>query len=77
VRPGETVVLYTDGVLDAMGESGRLGESGLIDTVAQAGTDVTADALLAAIDSFQSGEQSDDIAIVSLARLPVPAAAPS
>jgi sigma-B regulation protein RsbU (phosphoserine phosphatase) len=75
VEPGETVVLYTDGVLDAMGAEGRLGEAGFMETVSRAGAPVTAHALLAAIDRFQSGEQSDDIAIVSLERLPVAAAA--
>jgi serine phosphatase RsbU (regulator of sigma subunit)/PAS domain-containing protein len=76
VRPGDELILYTDGVLDAIGSDERFGEERLLDTVrvlAEGGS-AAADGILAAVDGFLDREQTDDIAIVSLARLPVPAA---
>lgn len=78
IGPGDQIVLYTDGVLDAVGFEGRFGERGLADAVQAAETqnrDTAAEVIMAAIEGFLSGEQSDDIAILSLTRAGVAAAA--
>ncbi|HWE13812.1 MAG TPA: SpoIIE family protein phosphatase [Solirubrobacteraceae bacterium] len=74
LQPGDQLVLYTDGVLDAVGSLDRFGESRLMETVAllRSGERAAAD-IMAAIDSFAHEDQIDDIAILSLTRLPVPA----
>jgi GAF domain-containing protein len=77
-EPGDQLVLYTDGVLDAAGPNDRFGEQRLLETVQRALRDDTqsaADSLISAIDGFLEGDQNDDIAILSLTRSPVPAAA--
>jgi serine phosphatase RsbU (regulator of sigma subunit)/PAS domain-containing protein len=77
VDPGDQLILYTDGVLDAIGASGRFGETRLLETVRSLGDGVAAaHRILGAIDGFRDSEQADDIAILSLARAPVPAAHP-
>ncbi len=75
-EPGDRLVLYTDGVLDAVGPDDRFGEQRLLQTVQRTLTDETkspADSLIAAIDGFLQGDQNDDIAILSLTRTPVAA----
>jgi GAF domain-containing protein len=75
VDPGDQLILYTDGVLDAIGASGRFGETRLLETVRSLGDGVAAaHRILGAIDGFRDSDQADDIAILSLARTPVPAA---
>ncbi|HEY1567881.1 MAG TPA: SpoIIE family protein phosphatase [Solirubrobacteraceae bacterium] len=75
VEPGDQLILYTDGVLDAVGAGGRFGEGRLLETVRSLGDNVaTAHRILGAIDRFRDTEHADDIAILSLARAPVPAA---
>jgi len=75
LAPGDQIVLYTDGVLDAVGAHDRFGEQRLLE--AAAGIELAADAstaagqLLSVIEAFAAGEQSDDIAIMSLARIGV------
>ena len=77
VDPGDQIILYTDGVLDAIGATGRFGEVRLLETVRALGDGVAAaHRILGAIDGFRDSEQADDIAILSLARAPVPAARP-
>ena len=77
VDPGDQLILYTDGVLDAIGASGRFGETRLLETVRSLGDGVAAaHRILGAIDGFRESEQADDIAILSLARAPVAAARP-
>ncbi len=77
VEPGDQLILYTDGVLDAIGESGRFGEARLLETVRSLGDGVAAaPRILGAIDGFRHSDQADDIAILSLARAPVPVAGP-
>jgi serine phosphatase RsbU (regulator of sigma subunit)/PAS domain-containing protein len=72
---GDQLILYTDGVLDAIGANGRFGETRLLETVRSLGDGVAAaHRILGAIDGFRHSEQADDIAILSLARAPVPAA---
>src|SRR4051812_25346693 len=70
LAPGDQIVLYTDGVLDALGEHDRFGEERLLAAVA--GLERSAAArLLAVIEGFLAGDQTDDIAIMSLARVGV------
>jgi GAF domain-containing protein len=72
VDPGDQLILYTDGVLDATGASGRFGEARLLETVRALGDGVAAaHRILGAIDGFRDSDQADDIAILSLARAPV------
>lgn len=78
IEPGDRLVLYTDGVLDAIGADDRFGEMRLIETVGAAGAaQGTAARILAGVDAFLTGEQVDDIAIMSLMRSPVAVAAPA
>ncbi len=77
VDPGDQIILYTDGVLDAIGATGRFGEARLLETVRALGDGVAAaHRILGAIDGFRDSEQVDDIAILSLARSPVAAVRP-
>ena len=66
LQRGDTIVLYTDGVLDTVGDDGRFGDERLLALLDGAPADPTAvvariDAALAA---FQAGPQRDDTAIV-------------
>jgi serine phosphatase RsbU (regulator of sigma subunit)/PAS domain-containing protein len=65
---GDTIVLYTDGVLDTVGAEERFGEARLLDLLQGAQPDPGA--LVARIDAalaaFQAGPQRDDTAIVAL-----------
>jgi PAS domain S-box-containing protein len=68
VRPGETLVAFTDGVTDTVGAGGeRFGAARLRQTLAGLG-DATpsalCDGLAAALEEFQVGAQADDTAIV-------------
>jgi GAF domain-containing protein len=77
VEPGDQIILYTDGVLDAIGAGGRFGEARLLETVRSLGDGVAAaHRILGAIDRFRDSEHADDIAILSVARAPVAAASP-
>jgi hypothetical protein len=70
VEPGDQLILYTDGVLDAIGASGRFGEARLLETVRSLGDGAAAaHRILEAIDGFRDAHQGDDIAILSLARV--------
>jgi serine phosphatase RsbU (regulator of sigma subunit) len=66
--PGDTLVLYTDGVIDTVGERERLGEDRLLELVRAAPAEPAALVahLAAALDGFQRGAQRDDTAIVAL-----------
>jgi anti-sigma regulatory factor (Ser/Thr protein kinase) len=72
LEAGEDLLLYTDGVTDAVGEHDRFGEHRLRRVMAEAGADVVG-AVGEALDDFLHGPQPDDIAIVALARHAVPA----
>jgi PAS domain S-box-containing protein len=68
VRPGETLVAFTDGVTDTVGAGGeRFGSERLRATLGELG-DATpsalCDGLAAALEEFQVGAQADDTAIV-------------
>jgi anti-anti-sigma factor len=71
VSPGETVLLYTDGVTDTRGESERFGQQRLAELLIEH-ADSPPHKLLAeleaALDHFQRGPQSDDTAALALRR---------
>ncbi len=76
IEPGDQLILYTDGVLDAIGASDRFGEARLLETVGALGEGgAAANRILEAIDGFRDSGQADDIAILCLARAAVTAAA--
>jgi PAS domain S-box-containing protein len=69
IRPGETLVAFTDGVTDTVGPGGeRFGAERLRETLGRIGADATpralCDGLAAALEEFQVGAQADDTAIV-------------
>jgi PAS domain S-box-containing protein len=70
LAPGESIVLYTDGVTDARGDADRFGSERL-ERIVAAGAGASAGELAAQIDealiAFQGGEpQRDDIALLVL-----------
>jgi serine phosphatase RsbU (regulator of sigma subunit)/PAS domain-containing protein len=75
VDPGAVLVLYTDGVLDTVGEQGhRFGEPRLQQTVK--GVSSAADAVAridAALRRFELGAQADDTAVLAVERVGAPA----
>jgi serine phosphatase RsbU (regulator of sigma subunit)/anti-sigma regulatory factor (Ser/Thr protein kinase) len=69
--PGSTLVLYTDGVIDAQAAGGELfGEQRLLDTLNGApvrGATQLVEGIMAALDGFAGGAaQADDIAVLAL-----------
>jgi PAS domain S-box-containing protein len=70
----ETILVYTDGVTDTVGESGRFGDDRLRRLAAEC-AGAPADELLACLDrrlsDFQVGAQADDTAALALRRTPV------
>jgi serine phosphatase RsbU (regulator of sigma subunit) len=70
ILPGDDLLLYTDGVTDAIGHSERFGEERLIEALRALDTGATeiADKVLEAVDRFLATTQSDDIAVISMAR---------
>lgn len=73
MAPGDCLVLYTDGVLDAVGETDRFGEDRLMSAIAGAAAspDERMRKLRAALREFQSGAQRDDIAALAVQRVEV------
>ncbi|HEX4804506.1 MAG TPA: SpoIIE family protein phosphatase [Conexibacter sp.] len=69
LRAGDALVLYTDGVLDTVGERDRFGFERLRTTLATAASeqpDALVARLAAEIDAFRRGPQRDDIAIAAV-----------
>jgi phosphoserine phosphatase RsbU/P len=69
LRPGETIVLYTDGVVEARRDREFFDDDRLRATVAGlagggAGAQQVADGIVAAALDFQAGDARDDIAVV-------------
>ena len=72
---GDVLVLYTDGVFDAVGADGRFGEDRLRRTVAGVSHAVDAVARIdAALGAFAAGAQTDDTAVLAVERTGVNAA---
>ncbi|MFZ0380070.1 MAG: SpoIIE family protein phosphatase, partial [Solirubrobacteraceae bacterium] len=71
LEPGDQLVLYTDGVIDTVGEEERFGEDRLVATLhgAAGATDAVA-RIEAAVRTFARGTQADDIAVIAVERLP-------
>jgi GAF domain-containing protein/anti-sigma regulatory factor (Ser/Thr protein kinase) len=69
LRSGDTLVLYTDGVLDTAGAEDRFGEARLHAALRAAPSpepQALVDRLATALDAFQEGPQRDDTAILAL-----------
>jgi sigma-B regulation protein RsbU (phosphoserine phosphatase) len=68
VAPGDTLVLYTDGVTDTAGAPGRFGDARLRAAVEACPADPAAlvERLTAVLDAFEHGRIADDRAILAL-----------
>jgi PAS domain S-box-containing protein len=67
VEPGDTIVMYTDGVVEAHHPGQELfGERRLADTIAQAGetVDEVADAIVTSVHAYSASEPRDDLAVL-------------
>jgi serine phosphatase RsbU (regulator of sigma subunit) len=70
IQPGDVLVLYTDGVLDARGSDSRFGESRLEATLAGVtNADQAVERIREALLEFAGGEQEDDVAVLALQKL--------
>ncbi|WP_462203806.1 PP2C family protein-serine/threonine phosphatase [Frankia sp. CcWB3] len=72
LRPGESLVFYTDGVIEARNGGKLLGEDRLLDAIggcAGLSAQGIADRVLAAAERFAGGNLRDDVAIL-VARVP-------
>jgi serine phosphatase RsbU (regulator of sigma subunit) len=69
--PGESLLLYTDGVTETPGVDGRFGDARLLAAVEAAPPEPAAllDAVAAALDAFAHGTVHDDRAMLVMARL--------
>ena len=76
LEPRDVLVLYTDGVFDAVGADGRFGEDRLAQTLAGAANAQDAVARIdAALSDFEVGAQADDTAVLAVERVAVQAPA--
>ncbi|PVY96696.1 serine phosphatase RsbU (regulator of sigma subunit) [Actinomycetospora cinnamomea] len=67
LAPGDALLLYTDGVVEARGPEGWFGDDRLADLLASlagASADRIADGVLAAVSEFQGGRLRDDVALL-------------
>jgi PAS domain S-box-containing protein len=79
LQAGDTLLLYTDGVLDTVGTDERFGAERLRTALEAAGTadpSVLVSQLAGALEAFRQGPQRDDTAIVAVRFTGVPADAP-
>jgi serine phosphatase RsbU (regulator of sigma subunit) len=74
LAPGDTVLFYTDGVIDTPGRGGRLGEPGLRELLSGAPQlpQQLLEALSHALDDYRVGEPADDVAMLAAQLLPNP-----
>jgi serine phosphatase RsbU (regulator of sigma subunit)/ketosteroid isomerase-like protein len=71
VRPGEQLVVVTDGIIEAPGPEGRFGEERLRDELAGVvGPALAAQKLEAALHDFTAGVLDDDAAILAIGPIP-------
>ncbi len=78
LEPGDQLVFYTDGVIEAVGEIDRFGEDRLAEVVREGtGADDTVGRIERALGEFARGPQIDDTAILVLERVAVGAASRS
>jgi serine phosphatase RsbU (regulator of sigma subunit) len=71
IAPGQQVVLVTDGITEANGETGRFGEQRLHAVLAGTGNPAHAvQRLESALRAFTAGAPDDDAAILAIARAP-------
>lgn len=72
--PGTTILMYTDGITDAVGTDGaRYGGKRLMETLGRCGRRSASeilDLLAEAVGDFQVGPNADDTAVLALRRLP-------
>jgi sigma-B regulation protein RsbU (phosphoserine phosphatase) len=68
LNPGDSLLVYTDGVTEARGDARPFGVTGVLDVVGAGVTSAaeTTAKVLGAVLDFQAGEARDDIAIVAL-----------
>lgn len=67
LRPGDAVVLFTDGVTDAKGHTDLFGWDRAVDTagaLAGSGAQAIADGIVAAVQDHAVDELSDDVAVL-------------
>jgi len=73
VRPGQQLVVVTDGVTDCTGAEGRFGEQRLHETLAGVSSPaLAAQVLEGALHGFSDGNFDDDAAILVVAPMPAP-----
>jgi serine phosphatase RsbU (regulator of sigma subunit) len=69
VGPGQQLVMFTDGILEAAGTDGRFGEERLRNELAGAGSPAgTVQRVEGALRSFAAGALEDDVAILAVSR---------
>jgi sigma-B regulation protein RsbU (phosphoserine phosphatase) len=70
LRPGDLLVLHTDGVTDAVGREARFGDARLRDALLAGPAEAQAaiDRVTAHLDAFEHGPQADDRALLALER---------
>ena len=68
IRRGDLLVLYTDGVLDAVGPDDRFGDERLRAAVAEipGAVDERVALLTARLEAFRDGERRDDLTVLML-----------
>ena len=74
LTPGDTVVLFTDGVTEGRHDDAFFGEAGITEVLgasAELTAQAAADAIVAAALTFQEGQARDDIAVV-VVKVPLP-----